>query len=166
MYLMVIGKMPRGFSCLCSNSLVYLSLFFSFFFFNKFIYLLIFYFWLHLVFIAVHRLSLGSSLRCAGFSLQWLLLLQSTGSRRAGQLWLAGSRRVAFSSCATWAQLLHGMWDLPGPGLGPQTRARNHVPCIGRRILNRCAYLSLFILAPMRFFQRCKHFQLTRRKRE
>ena len=34
-----------------------------------------------------------SSLWCTGFSLQWLLLLQSTGSRLAG-----------FSSCGTWAQ--------------------------------------------------------------
>ena len=34
-----------------------------------------------------------SSMRCAGFSLWWLLLLRSTGSRRAG-----------FSSCGTWAQ--------------------------------------------------------------
>ena len=34
-----------------------------------------------------------SSLWCAGFSLRWLLLLQSTGSRRAG-----------FSSCGTRAQ--------------------------------------------------------------
>ncbi|XP_054939884.1 uncharacterized protein [Physeter macrocephalus] len=33
-----------------------------------------------------------SSLRCAGFSLQWLLLLRSTGSRR-----------VSFSSCGSWA---------------------------------------------------------------
>ena len=61
--------------------------------FLKNIYLFI-YFWLRWVFIAAHRLSLVavsrgySSLRCAGFSLQWLLLLQSTGSRHAG-----------FSSC-------------------------------------------------------------------
>ena len=34
-----------------------------------------------------------SSLRCVGFSLQWFLLLWSTGSRRAG-----------FSSCGMWAQ--------------------------------------------------------------
>ena len=34
-----------------------------------------------------------SLLWCAGFSLRWLLLLRSTGSRRAG-----------FSSCGTWAQ--------------------------------------------------------------
>ena len=33
-----------------------------------------------------------SLLQCAGFSLRWLLLLQSTGSRRAG-----------FSSCGSWA---------------------------------------------------------------
>ena len=57
------------------------------------------YFWLHWVFIAAHGLYLVvasgsySSLRCAGFSLWWLLLLQSMGSRRTG-----------FSSCDTWAQ--------------------------------------------------------------
>ena len=35
----------------------------------------------------------NSSLRCAGFSLQWLLLL-----------WSMGSRPVGFGSCGTWAQ--------------------------------------------------------------
>ena len=41
--------------------------------------------------VAAHRLSLVaasgsySSLRCAGFSLQWLLLLRSTGSRAQAQ---------------------------------------------------------------------------------
>ena len=51
------------------------------------------------VFVAAQGLSLVavnrsySSLWCAGFSLQWLLLLWSMGSRRAG-----------FSSCGTWAQ--------------------------------------------------------------
>ena len=60
-------------------------------FFFKFIYLFIF--------LAAYRLSLVavsggySSFRCAGFSLQWLLLLWSVGSRHAG-----------FSSCGTWAQ--------------------------------------------------------------
>ena len=38
---------------------------------------------------------IGSLLRCTGFSLRWLLLLWSTGSRRAG-----------FSSCGMWAQSL------------------------------------------------------------
>ena len=50
-------------------------------FFNKFIYFILFYFWLCWVFIAACGLSLVaasrgySSLWCAGFSLQWLLLL-------------------------------------------------------------------------------------------
>ena len=64
----------------------------TFFFFH------LFYFWLRWVFVAVRGLSLGaasegySSLRCAGFPLQWLLLLRSTDSRRAG-----------FGSCGSWA---------------------------------------------------------------
>ena len=68
--------------------------FFFFFFINLFIY-----YWLHWVLAAARGLSLvvasggHSSLRCAGFSLRWLLLLGSTGSRRPG-----------FSSCGTWAQ--------------------------------------------------------------
>ena len=69
------------------------------FFIYLFIYLFI-YFWLGWIFVAARGLSLVvasggySLLRCAGFySLQWLLLLRSTGSRRAG-----------FSSCGSWAQ--------------------------------------------------------------
>ena len=64
-----------------------------FFFFNKFIYLFI-YFWLPWVFIAVRGLSLvavsgGCSLFwCTGFSLRWLLFLRSVG----------------FSSRGAWAQ--------------------------------------------------------------
>ena len=56
------------------------------------------YFWLRWVFVAACGLSLvaasgGSSwLQCAGFSLQWLLLLRSTGSRCTG-----------FSSCGSQA---------------------------------------------------------------
>ena len=57
------------------------------------------YFWLRWVFVAVRRLSLVavsggySLLQWAGFSLQWLLLLRSTGSRHVG-----------FSSCGMRAQ--------------------------------------------------------------
>ena len=40
----------------------------------------------------------------------WLLLLWSTGSRCSG-----------FSSCGTWAKLLHSMWDLPRPGIKPES---------------------------------------------
>ena len=65
---------------------------------NKFV-LFCFVFWLCWVFVAMCGLSLVavsggySSLRCAGFSLSWLLLLRSTGSRHVG-----------FSSGGTWAQ--------------------------------------------------------------
>ena len=57
------------------------------------------YFWLCWVFVAARGLSLVgasggySSLWCTGFSLQWLLLLRSTGSGRLG-----------FSSCGSWTQ--------------------------------------------------------------
>ena len=43
-----------------------------------------------------------SLLQCVGFSLWWLLLLQSTGSRA----W-------RLSSCGARAKLLRGMWNLP-----------------------------------------------------
>ena len=112
---------------------------------NKFIYFI--YFWLLWVFIAVHRLSLVvvsggySSLRCRGFSLRWLLLLWSMGSRSTGfsscgtqaqQLWFAGSRVQA-------QQLLCMGLVAPRHVGSSQTRAQTHVPCIDRRILNHCA---------------------------
>ena len=65
-----------------------------FFLIYKFIY-----FWLHCIIVAVCGLSLVvasrsySSLRCVCFSLWWLLLLRSMGSRHTG-----------FSSCGTRAQ--------------------------------------------------------------
>ena len=37
------------------------------------------------------------------------------------------------SSCGTWAQLLCGMWDLPGPGLEPMS------PALASRFFNHCA---------------------------
>ena len=76
-------------------------------FFKRFIY-----FWLFWVFLAAWRLSPVvvirgyTLLRCSGFSLQWFLLLQSTGSKFAG-----------FSSCGTQALSLWGMWDSPRPGI-------------------------------------------------
>ena len=61
-----------------------------------------------------------SLLRCAGFLLWRLLLLQSTGSRCAG-LSSCGSwsPKCKLSSCGARAQLLHGTWDPPRPGLKP-----------------------------------------------
>ena len=76
-----------------------------------------------------------------GFSLRWLLLLQSTGSRRTGfssrgtraqQLWLLGSRAQAQQ---LWRMGLVALWHVGSS----RTRARTHVPYIGRRILNHCA---------------------------
>ena len=70
-------------------------------FLKKFIY-----FWLCWVFVSVRVVSVRglplvvvsrgySSLRCVGFSLRWLLLLWSTGSRHMG-----------FSSCGTQASVV------------------------------------------------------------
>ena len=68
------------------------------FYFLKFLFIYFIY-WLHWVFVAARRLfspvasSKGySSLQCAGFSLRWLLLL-----------WSTGSRRTSFSSCGAWS---------------------------------------------------------------
>ena len=77
---------------LCEYTKNYQTVYFIIIFFNLFYYF-------HWVFAAVRGLSLVavsgdySSLRCAGFSLQWLLLLRSTGSRHAG-----------FSCCGVQAQ--------------------------------------------------------------
>ena len=92
------------------------------------------YFWLRWVLVAARGLSLVatsrgySSLRCSGFSLRWLLLLQSMGSRHAG-----------FSSCGTRAQQLwHTGLAAPRHVGSSQTRDRTHIPCTGRWILNHC----------------------------
>ena len=58
-------------------------------------------------------------MRCAGFSVQWLLSLQSTGSSSSClgfsscNLWALEHR---LSSWGTWACVLLGMWNLPRPG--------------------------------------------------
>ena len=76
-----------------------------------------------------------SSLWCAGFS-----------------LWSLGSRHMGFSSCSTWAQQLRlvgcrvqaqQLWHTglvaPRHVGSSQTRARTHVPCIGRQTPNHFA---------------------------
>ena len=103
------------------------SLLLILFFINLFY---LFYFWLRWVFIAARGLSLVaasgrySSLQCAGFSLWWLLLLQSIGSRCTG-FSSCGLQvlECRLSSCGARAQLLCSMWDLPGPGLEPVSPA-------------------------------------------
>ena len=118
-----------------------------FFYIYLFMYLFIYFFWLRWVFVAARGLSLvaasrgHSSLQCTGLSLQWPLLLQSTGSRHAG-----------LSSCGTWAQQFwhvssraqaQQLWctglAAPRHAGSSRTRDRTRVPCIGRRILNHCA---------------------------
>ena len=127
--------LPQTLLEILHNSICALLLFFSFL--KNYLFYFI-YLWLHWVFIAGRRLSLVavsrgySSLRCMGFSLWWLLLLRSTGSRRAGfsscGTWASvvvarGLQSARLSSCGARAQLLHGMWGLPGPGLKPASPA-------------------------------------------
>ena len=124
-----------------------ICLFFFLILFFKFIYFI--YFWLCWVFIAVCGLSLvGASggyspLRCMGFSLQWLLLLRSTGSRCAG-----------FSSCSTRASVVVAQGLIAPRHVGSsRTRAGTCVPCIGRQILNHCATRA----APFAYYLNSKH---------
>ena len=114
--------------------------FFFFFLIN------LFYFWLHWVFVAARGLSLvaasggQSSFWCAGFSLWWLLLLRSTGSRCVGlsccgvwaqQLWFTGSRD------REQAQQLWCTGLVAPRHVGSSwVRARTRVPCIGWQIFN------------------------------
>ena len=115
---------------------------FTFFFFcNKFTY------WLCWVFLAGRGLSLAavrgdhSLLQCMDLSLRWSLSLWSTGSRhegfsscgmRAQQLWLTDSRAQAQY---LWLMGSAAPWHVASS----QTRARTHVPCIGRRTPNHWA---------------------------
>ena len=63
----------------------------------------------------------NSSLRCTGLLLQWLLSLQSTGSRCMG-----------FSSFSSWALAALKLVE------SFQTRDRTRVPSVGRQILSHC----------------------------
>ena len=140
--------------CICASTML------VFFFFNLFI--LLIYFWLHWVFTVLHGLSLAvvssgyCSLWCAGFLLQWLLLLWSTGSRHVG-FSSCGSRALErrLSSCGTWTQLLRGMWDLPGPGLKPMS------PALVGRFLTIVPpgkpYHTVLIVLAVRLFQVWEH---------
>ena len=63
---------------------------------------------------------------CRGFSCcrAWALGVRASVVVACG-LGSCGSWALehSLSSCGTWAQLLHGMWDLPGPGLEPMSPA-------------------------------------------
>ena len=100
-----------------------------------------------------------SSLQHVGFSLQWLLLLQSTGSRHVGfsscGSWALEHR---LNSCDTRAYLLRGMWDLPRPGLEPMSPALaggflTTVPpeksLFQLLVSNLCLFLSCIVKMPV-----------------
>ena len=97
-------------------------------FLNLFIYLFLAALGLRSVFVAACGLSLAaasggySSLWCAGFSLQWLLLLQSTGSRHVGSvavargLYSAGSVAVVNGlSCSVACGTFPDQGSIPRP---------------------------------------------------
>ena len=101
---------------------------FSIIIFYCFLISLFIYLWLRWVFVAARGLSLVaesggySSLQCAGFSLQWLLLLRSTGSRHVGSvvvacgLQSAGSVVVAHGlSCSAACGILPDQGSNPCP---------------------------------------------------
>ena len=97
-------------------------------------------FFLNLFYLFIIFGCVGSWLLRVGFSLQWLLLLWSPGSRCTGfsscgawaqQLWLAGSRAQAQQ---LWRTGLVAPWHMGSS----RTRAQTRVPCIGRQILNHC----------------------------
>ena len=96
------------------------------FFLNKFIYLFLAVLGLRCCMQVLPRCSRWGLLFvwCTGLSPRRPLLLQSTASRHAcfrSCGLQAPERRL--SSCGTWAQLLRGMWDPPGPGLEPASPA-------------------------------------------
>ena len=92
------GQLPAKIMKLFLNLDYQLRLFSFLFLLEAVVFCCCCYFWLHWVFVAVRGLSLVavsggySSLWCTGFSLRWLLLQRSTGSRHVG-----------FSSCGTRA---------------------------------------------------------------
>ena len=65
-----------------------------------------------------------SVLTYVGFSLQWLLLLWITGPRvHALNIYCSLAPEHRFNSCGAQVYLIHGMWDLPGPGIKPMSPA-------------------------------------------
>ena len=87
-----------------------------------------FYFWLCWVFLAAHGLPLVgasrgySSLKCMGFSLQWLFLLWNMGSR---------ARRLS----SWWCMGFIALWQVESSWIWDQT----HAPCMNRQILSHGA---------------------------
>ena len=79
----------------------------------------------------------NSSQQCMGFPLSWLLLLQSTGSRRVAEHRLQ-ARELQYLWHADSVVVVHGLSCSAACGIF-RVRDRTCVPCIGRRILNHCS---------------------------
>ena len=124
----------------------YLQQLYSFIIFEIYLFIYLFIFGcigsslLHVGFLQLRRA--GATLPCGAWASHCggVSLLCSTASRRTGfsscgmqaqQLWLVGSRAQA-------QQLWCTGLVAPQHVESSQTRARTHVPCIGRRILNHC----------------------------
>ena len=60
---------------------------------------------------------------CADFSVRWLLLLQSMGSRMCGSVVLAPGLQSSGSVVVVHGFLALRMWDLLGPGMDPVSPA-------------------------------------------
>lgn len=99
-------------------------------------FMVIFFFWLHWVFVAACRSGGLSSLLCTSFSWRWLLVV-STGSRCTG----SGAAARGLSSCGVHAPELRLLlsWHLglvaPLPVDTSQTRDQTRILCFGRWIL-------------------------------
>ena len=97
-----------------------------------------FYFWLHWVFVAAHGLSLVaasrgySSFQHFGFSLRWLLLWRSTGSRHGASVVVArglsscGSRALALRL----SSVVHGLSCSAACGIFPDQGSNPMFPAL------------------------------------
>ena len=112
-------------------------------------------FWLHWSQLLCEVNGSFSSLRCMGFPLRWLLLLQSTGSKLTGfsSCSLQALECLGFSGCGAWAQLLSGMCSFPGPEIKPVTLAladRSYSPTT--RVVPITVFTGLFLCLNFFFF--------------
>ena len=93
---------------------------------------------------------------CEGFSLWWLLLLWSTGSKHAGSVVVARG----LSSCGSWAQQLWLTGLVAPQHVGSsQTRAGTRVPCTDRQTVNHHATRE----APAVLFKQTQQYFCDRR---
>ena len=68
----------------------------------------------------MHRLLIAVASRCRARALGAQASVAVAHGLSSCGSWALEHR---LSSCGTWAQLLHGMWDLPGPGPEPMPPA-------------------------------------------